>query len=524
RMIEGLRDTGYQFNTAIADIVDNSIAAKATKIEVFISMDFKGDVRLSVVDNGEGMNREGLLNAMKYGSAKRANAASLGKFGLGLKTASTAFCKKLSVLSRASSSDIPLEVSWDLEHVKETNKWELLFSQAPDKDSLIELDKISLGKSGTVVLWTKIDRLLKKEYKTKGGRDAQNAIKKLADNLREHIGMVYQRFLDPSDSRAQNLIISVNGIAAIAWDPFCTGESEILAQQTLTAETESGHQANFTVKAFVLPRKEEFSSEDAFKKAQISNETQGIYIYRENRLIHEADWLDMYSKEPHGSLLRVEFSFNYDLDEAFHIDIKKSQIILNDQLWEWLKNEFLTAPRREANNRYRLGQKSEAHKKASGSHDTSNRNIASKEEDIQQAMVTVNNAATGDVTVTNKLGTFKLKLPVESARKPGELYIQIVDSLPDGALFRPSIIDMSKAVQINSSHPYYHKVYIPNLKSGVTIQGMDALLWSLCVAELSTISDSTSKYFEEMRFEISRILRKLVEDLPEPEINDNVGS
>src|SRR5688572_11463728 len=121
----------------------------------------------------------------------------------------------------------------------------------------------------------------------------------------------------------------------------------------------------------------------------------------------------MYSKEPHGSLLRVEFSFKHDLDEAFHIDIKKSQIILNEELWEWLKNVFLTAPRREANNRYRLGQKVDAHKKASSSHDTSNRNIASKEGEIQQAEVTVTNAVTGDVNVTNKLGTFKLKLAVE---------------------------------------------------------------------------------------------------------------
>src|SRR5271163_3876213 len=100
RLMEGLRDTGYQLNTAIADIVDNSIAAEATLVELFLDMDFRGNIRIAIADNGIGMDREGLLNAMKYGSDRRANPASLGKFGLGLKTASTAFCQCLSVISR----------------------------------------------------------------------------------------------------------------------------------------------------------------------------------------------------------------------------------------------------------------------------------------------------------------------------------------------------------------------------------------------------------------------------------------
>src|ERR1700688_3040888 len=95
RMIEGLRDTGYEFNTAIADIIDNSIAANAMIVDITIKMDLRGNVRTSIADNGTGMDRTGLINAMKYGSPKRADPSSLGKFGLGLKTASTAFCRQL---------------------------------------------------------------------------------------------------------------------------------------------------------------------------------------------------------------------------------------------------------------------------------------------------------------------------------------------------------------------------------------------------------------------------------------------
>lgn len=101
RVIVGLRDTGYEFDTAVADIVDNSIAANATHVQLWLAADLRGNIRLMIADNGDGMNRDGLINAMQYGSKARPSAASLGKYGLGLKTASTAFCKKLSVISPA---------------------------------------------------------------------------------------------------------------------------------------------------------------------------------------------------------------------------------------------------------------------------------------------------------------------------------------------------------------------------------------------------------------------------------------
>src|SRR4051794_4416782 len=123
RITEGLRDTGYDFNTAVADIIDNSIAAEATVVDVRLAADFGGSLLLSVTDNGEGMDRDALVNAMKYGSKRRPHAKSLGKFGLGLKTASTAFCKRLSVISRAVGNSPPLRATWDLEDIAAVNSW-----------------------------------------------------------------------------------------------------------------------------------------------------------------------------------------------------------------------------------------------------------------------------------------------------------------------------------------------------------------------------------------------------------------
>lgn len=514
RMIEGLRDTGYEFNTAIADLVDNSVAAKAKVVNLQIGMDLRGNIRVSIADDGIGMDRKGLLNAMKYGSDKRPDPASLGKFGLGLKTASTAFCKRLSVISKASAKAPILQATWDLEHVAKEKKWELLLPQ-PDEEGVNHLEKIAKGKAGTAVVWEKVDRLLK-AYDDPAGGHARNALKKVCASLEEHLAMVFQRFLDPKDKRATDIEMVLNGKAVSAWDPFCIGESDLVAEETVPVELERGKEAEFLVRAFVLPRKEEFSSEEAWARAKLSNDRQGIYIYRQNRLIHAADWLGLFQKEPHGTLLRVEFSFDHHLDDAFHIDIKKSRILLNEDLWNWLAEEFILPPRRAADDRYRKGQKKSIKKAAESAHDSSNVNIGAKEEDLDMAKVRVVDSKTQEVEITNSQGRVRLKLKLGSALKPGQCFVQPADGIDEGVLWEPALIDGHKAVRINTAHPYYHKVYVPNLSSGVTVQGMDSLLWALSGAELGTVNESTKHYFAELRFEVARLLRRLVEDLPEP--------
>lgn len=514
RTMEGLRDTGYEFNTAVADLVDNSIAAHATVVDIQLVQDAHGHVRLAIADNGDGMDRDGLISAMQYGSPKRSDPASLGKFGLGLKTASTAYCRRLSVVSRNSGTATTNMATWDLDHVAAKKEWELLVTDVPEDEALEHLDAVAPGHSGTVVVWTKVDRLM--NYKDASSGHARRGLEKKKKLLIEHLAMVYQRFLDPKDKRAPNVQITLNGTKVEAWDPFQTGYSELLASDTVIPI--EGSKAEFIVRAYLLPRPEEFPNKDAEDAAKIATTRQGIYVYRQDRLIHDADWLDMFQIEPHFNLLRVEFSFTHELDEFLHLDIKKSQIILDEELWSWLKDTFLPAPRREANNRYRDGQKKAIGKAAKGAHDASNRSIGNKEAEVGGAEVNVTNPNTGDVTVINAKGKFSLKLPVGSAERPGEVFIQPSNAVRDGMLFEPCIIEQHKAVRINTEHDYYRKVYVPNLKQSVTIQGMDSLLWALSVAELSSTTDKTAEAFSDMRFEVSRILRKLCESLPEPEV------
>ena len=133
--------------------------------------------------------------------------------------------------------------------------------------------------------------------------------------------------------------------------------------------------------------------------------------------------------------------------------------------------------------------------------------------------------AKGEVTLSNPQGTVRLKLKVSPAASPAEIFVQTVESIEDGLLWKPALIqgDDGKqhlGVQINTGHPYYAKVYLPNLSEGVTVQGMDALLWGLCIAELKCVSDGNKRMFEDLRFEVSRNLKRLVEDLPDAKIEE----
>jgi hypothetical protein len=419
--MEGLRDTGYKFNTSIADIVDNSIAARATAIDLKIHMDLRNKIRMSIADNGEGMDRDGLINAMTYGSRRRSDPSSLGKFGLGLKTASTAFCRKLSVISRNSAEMLPLQATWDLDRVA-TEGWKLSIDSDADKEAVDHLKEIASGRAGTVVLWQEVDRLIK-DYVVPSGIPAQNALDRAVKGLREHLAMVFQRFLDPADTRAPTIVLRVNDEKVAPWDPFCVAVSDKVADELVEISLPTGSTTKCILRAYILPRKEEFADELSFRRSKLGNDTQGIYIYRENRLIQDATWLGMYSKEPHSTLLRVEFSFTHELDEVFEIDFKKSQISLNEDLWTTIKDEFLTAPRREANNRYRQGKRSEARKKGQTSHDSSNRNIASKEGEIDTTKVDVRDPNTGESQLTNRNGSFRIRLKIGTAQKPGELFV-----------------------------------------------------------------------------------------------------
>lgn len=519
RVINSLRDTGYNFETAVADLVDNSIAAKATKVVIRVEMDYLGEVSFSIADNGEGMTRDDLVRAMRYGAPQQQDPYRLGKFGLGLKTASTAFCRRLEVTSRTASTDTQ-SAAWDLDTIAKRNAWTLeLDSTSEEQVGLLE--EASGSKAGTLVEWKKVDRFFGRQYKNSAGGHAKKALEKKVEMLREHLGLTFQRFIEGRASHHPTALeITVNGEPVHPWDPFCSKENgcDTKTFQIPIEIDRDGRieEAEARLRTVILPAQSEFSSREAYEAARISTEYQGIYVYRHDRLLTHGTWLKLYAVHSSHNMLRVELSFDYRLDDIFSVPVDKSNIDIDPELAEALKTMYLKAPVQEAEKRRAGALRRKQVSKKNDIHVPSNQNLAEQSPSIPQPDVRVLDAGTGDVEVTNRTGKVRITLPVRERPEADGIFIQPVSELVDGVLFEPLLTNGQHGVQINITHDFYRRVYLPNRENGAAIMGMDALLWGLSVAELNNCTPATALAFREIRFELSRILRRLVEKLPDP--------
>jgi hypothetical protein len=351
RLISSLRDLGYDFVAAVADVIDNSIAANATEVRVDLRFDGE-DSWVRIADNGWGMSGTEITEAMRYGSERDYAANDLGKFGLGLKTASLSQCTRLTVASRADRDTRRIEVrQWNLAHIKRTNRWEIVNLGAGERpDTIMEPLK---GHPGTVVLWEKLDRVL--GYKVPWGEHARNGFLKMTQRLEEHLAMVFHRFLSGEARRRKKLSIIINGTAKIyAWDPFARSEEKTLALESdeFVLQTDSGR-GLAGYKAYVLPAQSQYSSRKAFDRDAGPakwNAQQGFYIYRADRMIQSGGWSYMRTPDEHTKLARASVDFFPDLDSAFQLNVAKGRVILPDELRAQLKQhvERLTKKAREA--------------------------------------------------------------------------------------------------------------------------------------------------------------------------------
>ena len=168
--------------------------------------------------------------------------------------------------------------------------------------------------------------------------------------------------------------------------------------------------------------------------------------------------------------------------------------------------------------------KKETQRIAAGTvHKRSNRAISSQEKDLHIAKIDVIDEDSGEVEITNRSGKVRLNLEILDATDKDEIVVKPVENLEDGVLWKAAIIDGHRAVLLNTGHDYYHKVYVPNFSEGIVIQGIDSLLWALAISELETSTESTKEHFVNLKLEVSRLLRNLVKDLPEPSDSPEVS-
>ncbi|HET8722290.1 MAG TPA: ATP-binding protein, partial [Nitrospira sp.] len=315
---------------AVADLVDNSITAGASNVRIDLAFDGARSW-IRIADDGSGMSPKRITEALRYGSDETYGTRDLGKFGLGLKTASMSQCRRLTVASRTRRGPVSIR-RLDLDHVTQSNRWEIADIAADDQRLNIS------SSSGTVVLWESLDRVL--QYKDPDGEWARAGLRALADRTDQHLGMVLHRFLDGSARRPNVLKLMINGTQVDAWDPFARDEPATTEHDSgdvyLVTPTQAGM---VRYGGWVLPPREKFSSEVAFRRAggpKKWNRQQGFYIYRADRMIQSGGWSWMRTADEHTKLARMSIDFLPELDGAFGINVAKVRVTLPAELRDHL--------------------------------------------------------------------------------------------------------------------------------------------------------------------------------------------
>lgn len=325
-IIESLRSIGYTMETAIADLIDNSITAGARNIN--IDSPFLGsDTKIYILDDGSGMSEQTLVEAMRLGSASaslKRSPKDLGRFGLGLKTATFSQCKKLSVVTKHEGN---LSARcWDLDLIVKENKWCLL--KNVDEEYI---ERVNAMNSGTLVVWEKLDRVIsQKDSKAESNFNNKKAI------LRRHLSLTFHRFME----RGQ-LTINIAGQPVEPWNPFLPHKSSALKKELPPVTLCDG---NVVIKGWVMPHRNYFTEAEykdaGFRKGWTV--MQGFYIYRGDRLLTAGGWLGLKPdgttllQEHHYDLGRICVDITNDYDFDWDIDVKKSKATPPD----YLRNEL----------------------------------------------------------------------------------------------------------------------------------------------------------------------------------------
>ncbi len=322
-LTQSLRGMGYTVETAIADIIDNSISAGARSIRVIMNRETEqSGASILIKDDGVGMSESCLITAMKLGSIsplKKRRENDLGRFGLGLKSASFSQCRNLTVVSKKDQQTSSF--SWDLDEIVRTGEWKLQKSREIPPCAQIE------GEHGTVVLWRKIDRI---PFMSKDAQDYDWS--SLRKKVCMSLGLIFHRFI------ADGLEIYFGDDKIKPIDPFFSQDPGKPCDFPRVFWPESGSTVKAWLQCYVVPMTSAMSQDE-------DGCLQGFYVYRGKRLLQAGGWLGLKDLrvEEQYRLARICLDFENDGDEEWQVDIKKSRARPPAEMRQWLRKYALQA-------------------------------------------------------------------------------------------------------------------------------------------------------------------------------------
>lgn len=305
--VDSLREIGYSIEVAVADLIDNSITAASTEIKIYAVT--KPVLSFAVLDNGNGMSESQLIEAMRLAGRNQQdirNKNDLGRFGLGLKTASFSQCKKLTVITK--SKDLVSCRQWDLNYIAKKNEWFLItpeiYNDYPLFDEFVNL------KNGTLVVWEEIDKINPDNFS------------EMIDKLRKHLSLVFHRFLE-GQTPIKKVNILVNNNPVKPFNPFNLNHP---ATQQVTSEKINIYGSSVAIQPFILPHHSKISQQEyeLYATEEGYVKSQGFYLYRENRIIIYGTWWGLHKAVDAHKLIRVRIDIPNSMDKHWGIDIKKS--------------------------------------------------------------------------------------------------------------------------------------------------------------------------------------------------------
>lgn len=333
-LMTAIRSIGYTFESALADIIDNSISSGASNIHINFSS--ISPAYISILDDGCGMTLDELRQAMKYGSKdvrEKREKEDLGRFGLGLKTASLSQCKRLTVISKKDGHIYGAR--WDLDIIQKKQAWILEVLSETEVEvaypcsTFIPLRNLQTYETGTIVLWENFDRMLD------GSNDVETLFNQKVKDAKNHLEMVFHNFLDSSFSHHVKMFFNLRELKGK--DPFLKKHpgTQPLSDEEICLQGEI-----IKVKPYILPYLSKLSEDDINLLGGIEElrHKQGIYVYRNNRLIIWGTWFRLDSKGELNKLARIRVDIPNSLDSIWEVDIKKSTAILPDIIKQNLRN------------------------------------------------------------------------------------------------------------------------------------------------------------------------------------------
>jgi hypothetical protein len=317
-LIHSIRSIGYTFSSAVADIVDNSIAARASKVDILLRIE--PSIWFAIVDDGDGMDTDSLLNAMRIGSkhpAIQRNIEDLGRFGLGLKTASLSQCRRMTVYTRVRGGVLS-GARWDLDRVSDTNEWVLqIMDQGRAGFDGHENLPLAIEHHGTAVVWEVFDR-----FATDPEENAE-ALKEAAHRARSHLELVFHRYI-----AVRRLHVNFNGKQLDVCDPFLVDQPGAQRSAPNTISLRDGQTLKITAHTIPHPSKLSEELKRRGRCAEGLRSSQGFYTYRKDRLITWGSWFDLHPKSELTKLTRIEVDIPEHCDEKWCLDVKKSTLQL----------------------------------------------------------------------------------------------------------------------------------------------------------------------------------------------------